>query len=139
MIETISPAPAIDLLALYAPSFKPSASLAVAALQVGRAETFGFVEDGRLLAAIGFWPEPPASEEVFLVGLPAAEIGSRMLELYRLARLTVEGRRDYGVVRLTACVREGHRPGERLARLVGFSRAATGAPAGFTRWERRFG
>lgn len=139
MIEAIHPAPFLELLGMVrsrAPDKPRFAELSC--LQVAGSDTVGFLEDGRLLAAIGFWPLGDGRDEVFLIGLPADVVGPRMISLTSLARLTLAARLHSGTVAIVGHVKIGHLPGERLARLAGFS-PCDGAPSGFSRWELRHG
>jgi len=143
VISIVHPAPYLDTLALVraAASFKPAHGR-LAQVQVAGSDTVGFVEQpgGRLLAALGFWPLGNGREEVFLVGLPAADVGPHLVALSRLARLTLAARLHSGTVAIIAHVQNGNRAGERLARLAGFSiSAGDGAPSSFQRWELSHG
>jgi hypothetical protein len=114
-----------------------------AALQLARAQVWGFASDMQILAAIAFWPLEPGFDEVVLAGRPAGEIGPHMLRLARLAHLTFAERAQSGVIRFRALVRQNHRPGERLAQISGFrlqtSRDGWGSvPPGFTLWVREW-
>ncbi len=136
VIEIQSPAPFWDGRELYQTAVGLKPFLAEAAtLQLARAATTGFSIDGRLMALIGFWPVAPGHEECFLAGRPAVEVAPFLVRLSRAARLTVGERAQHGVGLVTARVRIGHEPGERLARLAGFSRA--GQDATVSIWERR--
>lgn len=139
MIEIVHPAPFLDTVELVRgiAGLKAFHSR-LASYQVAGSDSVGFVEDGRLLAAIGFWPLGDGRDEVYLVGLPREIVGPRLLELSRLARLTIAARLQSGTVALVGFVRIGHEPGERLARLAGFH-PVDGAPSGFTRWELTHG
>jgi hypothetical protein len=139
MIELVHPAPFLELLGMLrsrAPNKPRFAELSC--LQISGSATVGFVEDGQLLAAMGFWPLGDGADEVFLIGLPSDVLAPRMLALTNLARLTLAARLHSGTVAIVGHVKIGHVPGERLARLAGFS-PCDGAPSGFSRWELRHG
>lgn len=138
VLTVVRPAPYLETVALMRDhaGLKPG-MVDVAIYQVSWAATFGFVdENGVLLAVMGFWPLAVDADEIFLVGRPAAEVGPRMVELARRARLILDRRMQSGIGRIIGHVRIGHEPGNRLARLAGFSLSADGAPPGFQRWMR---
>lgn len=139
MIEVVHPAPFLDLLGMVRSRAPDKPRIAeLCCLQVAGSETVGFVENGQLIAAVGFWPLGDGRDEVFLIGLPADVIAPRMIALASLARLTLAARLHSGTVAIVGHVKIGHMPGERLARLAGFS-PCDGAPSGFSRWELRHG
>ncbi len=135
MIEVVHPAPYLDTVALLngSTAIKPQVHR-LACYQVAHTDAVAFVDDGRTLAVIGFWPLGDGFDEVFLVGRSAEEIGPRLLQLSRLARLTLAARLHSGTEGVIGFVRIGHEPGRRLARLSGFV-LGDGAPSGFERWE----
>jgi hypothetical protein len=130
-VDVVCPAPFLAARALFRGADKPGLS-AVAALQLARAKTYGFVVDGDLVAVMGFWPLGDGREEVFLLGRPAGDIGPHMAILARRARLILARRLQSGSRGFVGLVRYGHEPGRRLARITGFARA--GAAGGFEIW-----
>lgn len=138
MIEVVYPAPLLELLGMIrelVPAKPQFTRLAM--VQAGRSDAVGFVADGRMLAAIGFWPIGDGVDELYLVSRPAPEVAPHLVALVRLGRLTLTARLHSGTVAIVGFVKIGHQPGERLARLVGFRPVDDGAPSGFSRWELR--
>lgn len=136
-LTVVRPAPFLDTVALVRglAGLKPHMS-ALATFQVAGSATWGFVDEGgRLLAVMGLWPLSDGEDEIYLVGRPAAEVGPRLLEMSRRARLILAHRLHSGTRRIVGFVRIGHEPGARLARLAGFRLSREAAPLGLTRWE----
>lgn len=138
-----TPAPIVETLELVAATkgggLKPWMRRGLT-LQVLRSLSFAWREreTGRLVAAGGFYPLPPAEpgeEHAETWFLCRPDLGGNMLEFVRLARLTHRRAAEYGPVRLSATVREGHRPGQRLARLLAYRRLDV--VNGYELWEWR--
>lgn len=141
MIQIVSPAPFWEAraLALAGLPHKPQLRQAIV-LQLSRAVTFGLVHEGRLLVVIGYWPVAEDAAEVFLFFAPKADVAPHLTALARAAHLTLLARAQDGVACFRALVRSGYRPGERMARLAGFSPVGPSDEApGFTVWEGRYG
>jgi hypothetical protein len=105
-------------------------------LQAARSECLAFYAGERLVAAALFYPAPPQSpgedrRELVFACLP--ETARHLPTLIHTARLTLARLAHVEGLRIVARVRVGHEPGRRLARLIGFSHAATAA--GFEAWE----
>lgn len=99
------------------------------ARQLADAAVVGFADGDRLLALMTATPT-----DLKIAGLPTLEISvcgrrddcaGHLLVLSRLARLTLAAWLHDGTVALCGVVREGHVPGQRLARLAGFRRDRT--------------
>lgn len=113
---------------------------ALAALQLAQSVAAGFARDGRLIALITGYPV--AVPELGRPALEVSALGQReacrrpgtMLELVRLARLTLDAWGQNGTVALLGAVKVGHRPGQQLARLAGFRFAEV--RQGFEVWAR---
>lgn len=107
-----------------------------AVFQILQSDTVAFHDQaGRLVAVAGFFPLPAEGKfevsEVWFACMPA--MGRDLLSFVKLARLTCARMAEHGSVKLRALVREGHRPGARLAVLCGF--ALVEAAHGFEVWE----
>mgnify|MGYP000921766891 FL=1 len=99
--------------------------------QVVRSEIVGFYRAGALEVVVGFLPDPARNAvELWMICRPG--VAPFLPGLVRLARLTIARLTDAGTI-VTATVREGHRPGARLAALLGMRKVA--AAAGFETWE----
>lgn len=83
-----------------------------------RSRTWSFHADGKLLAVAYLWPHENGSAEFCLAAMPEAR--AHMMSLCRYAQLTLQEIAQTGTV-VFCHVRPGHRPGERMARLTGFS------------------
>lgn len=142
MLAVSSPAPIIETLELVRDArqgLKPWQSKGML-LQLLGSLTVAFREGPDLVAAAGFFPLPPEESgeelaEIWLACRP--ELARNLTAFVKLARLTCLRASQDGTVRLRAFVREGHRPGQRLAVLVGLERVAT--RNGFELWEWRGG
>lgn len=131
MLLLVSPPDRFEARQLYADCvreglFKPSLLGEAISQQLGAGAVMGFALDGRLIALMTATPS-----DLITAGLPTLEIsviGRRaecapfMLQLARLARLTLACWLQDGTVALCCVVKAGHRPGEKLARLGGFER-----------------
>lgn len=103
---------------------KPRLGEAIA-IQLASAAVMGFALNGRLAALM-----TATATSLALDGRPTLEIsvagrrglcGPHLLGLCRLARLTLDAWSHHGDVALCGVVRAGYRPGQRLARLTGFT------------------
>jgi hypothetical protein len=123
MIEIVRPAPLGDTLALaFRTGMAPRRHLQAMILQVVAQESFGFLHDGRLIMAFGVWPleaEDPGERLVEFWLAIGAEAVPHLPTLVRLARLVFARLGQSEPVKLRAHVHAGHRPGQRLATLVG--------------------
>ncbi|WP_208989691.1 hypothetical protein, partial [Pseudovibrio sp. POLY-S9] len=86
-------------------------------LMRSRGETVACFSDDELLAVAYLWPHEDGSREFCLAIKQDAKV--HMLELCRFAHLTFAQMLD-AEANVMTFVRPGHRPGERMARLVGF-------------------
>lgn len=86
-------------------------------LMRSRGESVAFFVGNKLLAVAYLWPHSDGSREFCLSVMPAA--ADDMLQLCRFAHLTFAQMLD-AEANVMTFVRPGHRPGERMARLVGF-------------------
>lgn len=142
MLDVHAPAPLIDLLELFDPltAARPTRTK-LALWQATYSETVGFsLPDGPLIAALGFLPLPPEEpgedlQEMWFVCAPA--IVPHLVAWVKLARLTLARLAQDGRLRIRAHVAAGHRPGQRLCRLLGF--APAGRDGSFEQWEWRGG
>jgi hypothetical protein len=132
------PVPMRDLLDLYAAiaPMKPVNARA-ALLQAARADSEGWRDEaGEILAAALFYPLPPAhpgERHVELAFACRPALKDHLLSFVRAAELTRARLALNGPVRVRALVRTVHRPGARLAALVGMTR--TGTAGAFDVWE----
>lgn len=129
MIRLVAPVDRFEARQLYADCvreglMKPRLGEAVAR-QLAEAAVMGFAIDGRLAALM-----TATGTSLVLGGRPTLEISvagrrslcaSHLLGLSRLARLTLDAWSHHGDVALCGVVRAGYRPGQRLARLTGFT------------------
>ncbi len=127
LLKAVTPAPVIDVIDLYARhGVLRRLALKVAMVQVFKSETFAFYRaDGLCLAVIGFCPiEGAGGEDEFeLWFVTRPEIEPSLVRFIRIARLTLRKVADTTGLRILAIVRQGHRPGQRLAKMVGLKRA----------------
>lgn len=130
MLRLVSPVDHFAARQLYADCVREGAVKprlgALIARQLADGAVVGFADGDRLLALMTASPT-----SLGLKGLPTLEISvcgrrddcaGQMLALSRLARLTLATWLQDGTVALCGVVREGHVPGQRLARLAGFRR-----------------
>lgn len=137
-LSIVSPAPFHAVSALAFPRGRaPRRHLQVMLLQAVRSETMAFVDGtGAAVMVVGLWQLEPLQEgeRFFELWL---QIDARALphlpSLRRLARLMLARVAESGPVRIRALVREGHRPGARMCRLLGM--AFVGVFDGFEAWE----
>lgn len=137
-LAIVSPAPFHQVTRLAFPTGRaPARHLQIMLLQVARSESMAFVDQaGDAVMVVGLWQ------------LAAQREGERFFELWlqidrralphlpalrRLARLMLARVAESGPVRIRALVREGHRPGARMCRLLGM--AFVGVFDGFEAWE----
>lgn len=137
-LSIVSPAPFHEVSRLAFPSGRaPARHVQIMLLQAVRSETMAFATPaGEVVMIVGFWQ---------LAGLHE---GERLFELWllidrralphlpalrRLARLMLARVAESGPVRIRALVREGHRPGARMCRLLGM--AFVGIADGQECWE----
>jgi hypothetical protein len=108
------------------------------ARQLAEAAMVGFAEGEQLLALMTATPA-----DIRVAGLPTLEISvcgrrddcaGQVLPMMRLARLTLAAWLQDGTIALCCVIRDGHRPGQRLAHLAGFKRAGT--EKGLELWTR---
>lgn len=137
MISVSSPATLHELSALAYPAGigMPSHFRAMV-LQLVVSDTVAIRHGDRVLVVLGFWKLEPEREaetlfELWFVVDP--EAWRWAVPMVRLVRLTLQRLAETQAVRIRAHVREGHRPGQRLARLVGMK--AAGSMAHFEIWE----
>lgn len=142
MLRLVSPVDRFEARQLYADCvreglIKPRMG-ALIARQLADGAVMGFEAEGRLVALM-----VATASDLVTDGLPTLEIsvcGRRadcaalMRPLVRLARLTLSAWLDDGTVALCGVVRAGHRPGQKLARLAGFT--FTRESGGLELWTR---
>lgn len=142
MLRLVSPVDLFEARQLYADCVrdgpvKPRMGQLIAR-QLADGAMMGFAEGDRLLALMVATPT-----DLITDGLPTLEVSvcgrrdecaGRLLAMSRLARLTLAAWLQDGTVALCGVVREGHLPGQRLARLAGFRRERT--TEGLELWTR---
>lgn len=109
----------------------------VLSYQIALSHTYGLLLDGRQVGILGFWPLGDGVEELYFACRPIAELGAAFLPLQRAGRLTIHRRLHHpSVRRIEAFVHGAHDPGQRLARLAGFSPSVSADPpgVGFQLW-----
>lgn len=137
MISVHSPASLHELSALAYPGGvgMPSHFRAMV-LQLVVSDTVTIRLGDRALVVLGFWKLDPERQgeklfELWFVVDPDAWRWA--VPMVRLVRLTLQRLAESEPVRIRAHVREGHGPGQRLARLIGMRDA--GRTANFEIWE----
>ena len=137
-LTIISPAPFHAVSQLAFPGGRaPARHLQIMLLQSVRSETMAFADaSGAVVMIVGLWQLAPLHEGERLFEL-WLQIDARALphlpSLRRLARLMLARVAESGPVRIRALVREGHRPGARMCRLLGM--AFVGTSDGHECWE----
>lgn len=137
-LAIVSPAP-LDMATTLAfrSGRAPRRHLQAMILQVARSESMAFVDRrGVPVMVVGLWPWPPIhdGERLFELWLLIDRAALPHLPaLRRLAGLMLARAAESGPVRIRALVREGHRPGARMCRLLGMQPA--GAVDGLERWD----
>ena len=137
MLTLKSPAPLHDFSGLAFPGgWCGRAHFKAMMLQLSISDSVAFYSGATCVLIVGFWPLPEEVE------------GERLLEMWvlvtvasvpflqglrKLCRLTLQRLGDAGRVRIRAHVRPAHRPGQRLARMIGLQFA--GLNNGLERWE----
>jgi hypothetical protein len=107
-----------------------------AIVQAARSESIAWYDGGRPIAAAMLYPlepERPGERLVELAFVCLPELRRHMLAFVRLAHLTRDRLANDGPVRVRAHVRTGHRPGSRMATMLGMR--LVGTFGGFERYE----
>lgn len=86
--------------------------------QVALSESYAVLEGDAVLALAGIAPVSGVAGEIWF-GVKPNSLGRNLLPIVRLARQVIERRRSAYPAGLFCMVREGHRPGERLAAAIG--------------------
>ena len=124
LLTRISPSWALETRALVAASLshKPADWVGrVATVQALGGTSFGFLdEEGRLAAALMFWPLGGGLEELAMACAVRPHPERYLPSAVALTRLSLADRFDTGVRVIQARVLAGNRSGHRLARLAGF-------------------
>lgn len=135
--RVVSPASMPEVLDLYAETtpMKPINAKA-AIIQLARSDTAAYYAGGQLIAAAMYYPLPPERDgevlrELAFVCRPAFR--HYLVPFIHHAHLTRVALASNGPVRVRALVRQGHKPGRRLAVLCGLS--LVGARGAFDIWE----
>lgn len=136
-LRATSPAPLPDVLDLFAASvvMKPL-HVKCAIVQAARSESIAWYEGGRPIAAAMLYPldlETPGERLLELAFVCRPELARHMLAFLREAHLTRDRLANDGPVRVRAHVRTGHRPGARMAAILGMR--PVGIFGGFERFE----
>jgi hypothetical protein len=137
-LSILSPAPLSAVTALAFPGGRaPARHLQAMILQSAKSDTLAFADAaGDVVMICGLWALSPLHEgerlfELWL--LIDARALPHLPALRRLARLMLARVAESGPVRIRALVREGHRPGARMCRLLGM--ALVGVADGHECWE----
>ncbi|MGY3392942.1 hypothetical protein ACVWW6_005533 [Bradyrhizobium sp. USDA 3311] len=136
-LRAVSPAEAADVMNLYA-FVAPAKPLFVRAaiVQFARSESIAFRDDGGTLAAALLYPldpERPGERLAELAFICLPDLSRHMLAFIRLAHLTRDRLANDGLLRVRAHVRTGHRPGRRMALMLGMR--LVGTVGDFERYE----
>lgn len=123
MIELRRPAPLLELAEMNAaltPKIVAAKGglFAPAARHAALGRSWGAWLGGRCLACGGYAEVEPARFEAWFACRPAA--AAHMAGIVLAARLTVRGMRQTANIEIRARVARGHRPGQRIARALGF-------------------
>jgi hypothetical protein len=137
-LSIVTPAPLHAITALAFPNGRaPARHLQAMILQSARSDTVAFADAaGEIVMIAGFYPLAPLHDgerffEMWLQITPPAV--PHLPALRRLTRLTLARVAESGPVRVRALVAVGHRPGARLAAIVGMR--LVGSEDGFECWE----
>lgn len=140
-LDLIAPVPVMQCRALYAGGLAlggPTMARIGTLQPLLASASFGMITPAwELAVAVLFWRHPDGSEEMAIAvdkrHLPPTEVTRGVL----LARLITRSRIDTGITAIRAQVATGHRPGERMARMIGMRRIHD--EAGQSVWELKHG